>query len=120
MREAKILTAETLPSYLEEHLDKLEDFKSNDEGQLKLTAKAIQGGNVNYAFCVTCENSSKTVFVKQAPEFVAIFGPDGFPLTSERMQKEMDVFDEWKTMLGPDLAQKYLPKIYFFDSEFYQ
>lgn len=31
-----------------------------------------------------------SIFVKQAPEFVAVFGPDGFPLTSKRMQQELD------------------------------
>lgn len=112
---AKILTAETVPKYLEDHLDKL-NLKTNDD-KVRFTATAIQGGNVNYAFCVTCENSTETVFLKQAPEFVAIFGPDGFPLTSERMQKEMDIYEEWNKMLGPELAAKYLPKIHFFDSK---
>jgi 5-methylthioribose kinase len=46
---------------------------------------------------------------------VAIFGPDGFPLTSERMQREMDVYDEWKALLGAELTAKYLPNIYYFD-----
>lgn len=46
---------------------------------------------------------------------MAIFGPDGFPLTSERMEREMDVYAEWKTLLGNDLAAKYLPSIYYFD-----
>jgi 5-methylthioribose kinase len=31
------------------------------------------------------------------------------------MQREMDVYDEWKSLLGDDLASKYLPDIYFFD-----
>lgn len=31
------------------------------------------------------------------------------------MQREMDVYAEWKTLLGPELATKYLPNIYFFD-----
>ncbi|KAL3919766.1 MAG: hypothetical protein SGILL_003591, partial [Bacillariaceae sp.] len=52
-----------------------------------------------------------------APEFVAIFGPDGFPLTSERMQREMDVYQEWKILLGEELSSKYLPEIYYFDKK---
>ena len=36
----------------------------------------------------TDAESGESVFVKQAPEFVAIFGPDGLPLTSARMQQE--------------------------------
>ncbi|CAB9527127.1 Methylthioribose kinase [Seminavis robusta] len=115
--DAKILTVDTVPTYLaSSHSDKLESIFGC--GSPKLTAKAIQGGNVNYAFCVTDEASSKTVFLKQAPEFVAIFGPDGFPLTSARMQQEMDVYAEWKTLLGDELATRYLPKIHFFDKSY--
>lgn len=54
----------------------------------------------------------------QAPEFVAVFGPDGYPLTSERMQREMDVYAEWKALLGDELTSRYLPEIYYFDSTF--
>lgn len=71
----------------------------------------------HFQFCVSNNVNDATVFIKQAPEFVAIFGPDGFPLTSQRMQQEMDVYSEWKTLLGPELSEKYLPEIYFFDSE---
>lgn len=113
---ANILTAETVPAYLQGHADKLQGIFSTKDSKLKLNATAIQGGNVNYAFCVAEQALSRRVFLKQAPEFVAIFGPDGFPLTSERMQQEMDVYDEWKTLLGEELAKKYLPTIHFFDS----
>ena len=123
---SQILTADTVPGYLAQHKDKLEGVIPKDA---TLTAKAIQGGNVNYAFCVTatsCSGSTtgddvtiQTIFVKQAPEFVAIFGPDGFPLTSERMQLELDVYREWQTLLGPVVSQTYLPTIYFFDGAFW-
>ena len=84
-----------------------------------VTVSAIQGGNVNYAFCVRLPGlDNRAIFLKQAPEFVAIFGPDGFPLTSERMQREMDVYSEWKGLLGETLDKKYLPEIYYFDSEY--
>jgi 5-methylthioribose kinase len=74
------------------------------------------GGNVNYAFCITLKDDRK-VFLKQAPEFVAIFGPDGFPLTSERMQREMDVYSEWKGLLSDHSGTaKMLPDIFYFDS----
>lgn len=70
---------------------------------------------MNYAFQVIGP-SGITVFVKQAPEFVAIFGPDGFPLTSERMKKEMDIYEEWKTILAATGNEKrFLPEIYMFD-----
>ena len=111
---AQILTAETIPNYLKDRLDELKVIDTV-EG---IKVDAIQGGNVNYAFCITLGNGN-TVFLKQAPEFVAIFGPDGFPLTSERMQREMDVYSEWKTQLGEDLASKYLPNIHYFDGKCY-
>jgi hypothetical protein len=85
-----------------------------------LTATAILGSNVNSAFCVTWTHTTTTmpstttattIFVKQAPKFVAIFGPHGFPLTSDQMQKEMNVYSEWKKLLGKSLAQQYLPEI---------
>jgi 5-methylthioribose kinase len=96
-------------------LDKLNEIFAENE---TLTATIIQGGNMNYAFCVKGSDSNRTVFLKQAPEFVAIFGPGGFPLTSERMQKEMDVYHEWKTVLGEPKASTYLPTIYFFDESY--
>ena len=111
---ATILSAETVPEYLAERATEIGVFPPD----AKLTAKAILGGNVNYAFCATEESTKKTIFVKQAPEFVAIFGPDGLPLTSDRMKQEIAVFEEWKTLLGPELCAKYLPNIYLFDSKF--
>lgn len=115
MPEGKILTAETVPAYLSERTRELKGVLPVDDPELasKLQVTPILGGNVNYAFCVSYEE--KKIFVKQAPEYVAIFGPDGFPLTSERMQQEMDVYQEWRDMLGEEMAQTYLPEIYFFD-----
>lgn len=112
--EGKILTAESIPKYLEDHLNDLKDV-IDDVKDVKVTP--IMGGNVNYAFLLSFNEGKTTLFLKQAPEFVAIFGPDGFPLTSERMQREMDVYDEWKTLLGDELSKKYFPEIYFFDSK---
>jgi 5-methylthioribose kinase len=110
---ADILTAEKIPAYLSSRLEDLEGVVDSIED---IEVSPIIGGNVNYAFCIKLGNGS-TIFLKQAPEFVAIFGPDGYPLTSERMQREMDVYNEWKTILGDELNKKYLPEIYFFDSE---
>mmetsp|Transcript_30933 Transcript_30933/g.72618 ORF Transcript_30933/g.72618 Transcript_30933/m.72618 type:complete len:427 (+) Transcript_30933:151-1431(+) len=125
---AKILTVETIPAYIQDHLADLKGVIETTEG---MEVTAIVGGNVNYAFCIKV-GDGKSVFLKQAPEFVAIFGPDGFPLTSERMQREMDVYDEWKTMLAQEstssswlgklmgggsttLDKVYLPEIFYFD-----
>lgn len=109
---ATILTAETVPHYLAENAEKIGVFPKDAE----ITAKAILGGNVNYAFCATEESTGRTIFVKQAPEFVAVFGPDGLPLTSKRMKQEIAVFEEWKCLLGEDDCARYLPKIYLFDT----
>ena len=109
-----ILTEETVPGYLTDHASEIGIFPPN----AKITAKSILGGNVNYAFRAVEENEesdSKAIFLKQAPEFVAIFGPGGLPLTSERMVQEIAVYNEWRNILGEET--KYLPKIYHFDSE---
>mmetsp|Transcript_48929 Transcript_48929/g.72728 ORF Transcript_48929/g.72728 Transcript_48929/m.72728 type:complete len:401 (+) Transcript_48929:56-1258(+) len=108
-----LLTEETVPKYLAERAEEIAVFTAD----AKLTAKAIVGGNVNYAFRVDEEGTGKSVFVKQAPEFVAIFGPDGFPLTSARMQQEYDVYNEFRSILGDELGAKYLPTIHLFDKK---
>mmetsp|Transcript_289 Transcript_289/g.712 ORF Transcript_289/g.712 Transcript_289/m.712 type:complete len:408 (+) Transcript_289:215-1438(+) len=123
---AKILTVETVPSYIKDHWSgeggigkavvSTTDVVDAETAIKGIDVSAIQGGNVNYAFRIKLPAlNNKIIFLKQAPEFVAIFGPDGFPLTSERMQREMDVYSEWKTLLGDELASRYLPNIYFFD-----
>jgi len=106
----KLLTPETIPAYLSSRLNDLKGVVDSVDG---LKIQAIQGGNVNYAFCIELNDGNK-IFLKQAPEFVAIFGPDGYPLTSERMQREMDVYNEWKTMLEGS-GSTMLPDIYYFD-----
>ena len=105
-----ILTAETVPKYLADRADRIGVFPAD----AKLSAQAIAGGNVNYAFCVTSE-MGQTVFVKQAPEYVAVFGPDGLPLTSQRMRQEYNVYQEWSRVLGDELSAKYLPRIHYLD-----
>lgn len=121
MVAATILTAETVAAYLKNHLDKLptdllDSTEASSTDPSSWVVSPILGGNVNYAFCVAIGETK--IFVKQAPEFVAVFGPDGFPLTSERMQHEMDVYDEWRTLLGDATASNYLPDIYFFDKQY--
>jgi 5-methylthioribose kinase len=119
---AEILTAETVSEYLKEKWDegigKALGGASADTALEGIDVGAIEGGNVNYAFCIRLPGlDNKAIFLKQAPEFVAIFGPDGYPLTSERMQREMDVYTEYKQFLGETLDKKYLPEIYYFDKK---
>ena len=109
-----ILTADTVPAYLTERSEEIGFFSAG----AKLIASPILGGNVNYAFQVIEEGTDKSIFVKQAPEFVAVFGPDGYPLTSQRMQKEIDVYNEWRDILGETLEKRYLPRVYLFDGKF--
>ena len=108
---ANILTKDTVADYVSKNASKINVFSPSDT----LIAEAIQGGNVNFAFCVR-SSSGKAVFVKQAPEFVAVFGPDGLPLTSSRIQKEVAIINEWTSILGDD-ADTYVPKLYYFDDE---
>lgn len=106
-----LLTVDTVADYVSKHAAQINVFPPD----AVLTAEAIQGGNVNFAFCVR-SSCGKSVFVKQAPEYVAVFGPDGLPLTSTRIQKEVSILGEWKTILGDD-ADKYLAKLHYFDDE---
>lgn len=108
---AEILTKETVTAYVAGHASDIGHFPAD----AALSAEAIQGGNVNFAFCVK-SSCGKSVFVKQAPEYVAVFGPDGLPLTSTRIQKEVAILNEWRVILG-DEADVFLPKLYFFDDE---
>ena len=108
---AYILTQDTVAQYVSNNADKINVFPPS----ASLTAETIQGGNVNFAFCVR-SSDGKAVFVKQAPEYVAVFGPDGLPLTSSRIQKEVAIINEWTSILG-DEADTYVPKLYYFDDE---
>ena len=81
-----LLTVDSVADYVSKHAAQINVFPADAE----LTAEAIQGGNVNFAFCVR-SSCGKSVFVKQAPEYVAVFGPDGLPLTSTRIQKEVSI-----------------------------
>mmetsp|Transcript_76 Transcript_76/g.181 ORF Transcript_76/g.181 Transcript_76/m.181 type:complete len:404 (+) Transcript_76:125-1336(+) len=116
---AQILTTETVPDYLKDNWKDIGTALGSEDAAVALEGAevtAIMGGNVNYAFCIRLPSlENRAIFLKQAPEFVAIFGPDGFPLTSERMQREMDVYSEWKGLLGEKLDKKYLPEIHHFD-----
>mmetsp|Transcript_39653 Transcript_39653/g.71427 ORF Transcript_39653/g.71427 Transcript_39653/m.71427 type:complete len:400 (+) Transcript_39653:156-1355(+) len=107
----KILTKDTVANYVTQHASQINVFPPD----AALTAETIQGGNVNFAFCVR-SSCGKAVFVKQAPEYVAVFGPDGLPLTSTRIQKEVAILKEWTSILGDD-TDKYVPKVYHFDDE---
>eukprot|EP00985_Skeletonema_marinoi_P012995 scaffold6388_cov121-Skeletonema_marinoi.AAC.1 len=59
-----LLTVDSVADYVLKHADQINVFPSD----AVLTAEAIQGGNVNFAFCVR-SSCGKSVFVKQAPEY---------------------------------------------------
>jgi 5-methylthioribose kinase len=106
-----LLTVETVPDFVIQNSDKV-DFIAADA---KLKATEIHGGNLNYAFCVRDE-SGKAVFVKQAPEFIKVFGPEA-KLHKERLKLEVDVYAEWTKVLGKETAARFLPEIYHCDLE---
>merc|ERR1712238_376213 len=132
-----ILTVDSIPNYLRkhwaEHIGPQLQQSDIEEEELMSTSSSlrnygvdyalrglevttIEGGSVNFSFCLKFPAlNNKALFLKQAPEFVAKFGPDGFPLTSDRIQHEFDVYTEWKNILGDTLTKKYLPNIYYFD-----
>merc|ERR1719203_1871410 len=93
-----ILTVSSLPSWLS-------------------SLTPITGGNINYAFLVsTGPPPSPSFFVKQAPSYVAFFGPDaGYPLTPDRLRLEIDAYKEFSSVLGPENASRFLPAVHTFD-----
>jgi hypothetical protein len=67
--EGKILTADTVQKYLEDRWEEVSpaifgDVPVSLEG---VQVTAIQGGNVNYAFCITLSNK-RTIFLKQVSD----------------------------------------------------
>merc|ERR1712086_176677 len=103
-----LLTIETAPGYVTERAEVIGVFPPG----ASLTATEINGGNLNYAFHVT--DGERSVFVKQAPDFIKCFGPAA-QLHKERMELEVRVFRYWAEQLGPELTARFLPKIYLFD-----
>ncbi|CAJ1339133.1 unnamed protein product, partial [Effrenium voratum] len=78
----------------------------------QLQAEEITGGNLNYAFVVR-DDQGRCVFVKQAPDFIKVIGPEA-KLTRQRMRLEVEVFLEWAR--GAEIA-RYLPRIWKFDED---
>lgn len=107
-----LLSVETVVEYTANQLLALGADNPFPRGSI-LTAHEIEGGNVNFAFCVKAE-SGQCVFVKQAPDFVKVFGPD-FKLSRERMVLEVSVYSEWESQLSKDVVANFLPRIYTFD-----
>jgi len=102
-----LLTVETAASYVKENLSGVFAETSS------LSAKEIAGGNLNYAFVVKDDNDV-SVFVKQAPDFIKVFGPEA-KLHKERLELEVKAYKEYESLLGLDLYERHFPKIYFED-----
>ena len=109
--ESLLLTDATVSSYVAERASVIDQISPHSP----LTATPIGGGNLNFAWRVS-DTAGKSVFVKQAPNYVAFLGPGGMPLASSRMLLEVAVFEEWKEILGQAAAARFLPEIYFFDN----
>lgn len=102
--EDTLLTSATVPRFVAERVNLLGP---------ELRAEEISGGNLNFSFRVQ-DASGKSVFVKQAPSFIKVFGP-GEKLHRERMELEVKVYQEWRQLLGAEVYSRYLPEIYHFD-----
>lgn len=110
-----LLTVDTVAQYVSDLGDKVSKAGQRvfPAGAV-LKATEIQGGNLNYAFCVKSAEGP-CVFVKQAPDFVKVLGPDA-KLHKERMALEVRAYKEWESFLGGGAsAAKYLPNVYHFD-----
>lgn len=108
-----LLTVATAPGYVKDKLGVPTGFGTAPfqlDGEL--TAVEITGGNLNYAFRVK-NAAGQSIFVKQAPDFIKVFGPEA-KLAKERMLLEVKAFETWAAVLGTD-APEYFPRIYNFD-----
>ncbi|OLQ09712.1 Methylthioribose kinase [Symbiodinium microadriaticum] len=105
-----LLTVDTVCSYVSAHLAGIPDAPLSAGSTL--TADEVQGGNLNYAFAVR-DASGKGVFVKQAPDYIKVLGPDA-ALTRERMRLEVQVYSEWTRSPG---AAAYFPRVWKFDED---
>jgi 5-methylthioribose kinase len=108
---ADLLTVDTVGAYVRRHIDELDSIFT--AGTELLTAEEITGGNLNFAFRVK-DGFGKSVFVKQAPDFIKVFGPEA-KLHRERMELEVNAYREWESVLGEEATAKFLPKILHFD-----
>lgn len=107
-----LLTSETVIEFAQQQLAPLGP-DSPLATTVSWTAHEIEGGNLNYAFCVR-DNSGGSVFVKQAPDFIKVFGKDA-KLSRERMRLEVSVYKKWELTVGEEVAASFLPRIYAFD-----
>ena len=82
-----------------------------------LTAVEISGGNLNYSFRVSGNDSGQSIFVKQTPGYVKVLGPTA-QLSNERMLLERQAYVEWANALkaAPEAARS-LPELMHFDPE---
>lgn len=106
-----LLTEETVGAFVAKQLAAGEVFHAD----AVLTAEEINGGNLNYAFRVK-DGGGRSVFVKQAPGFVKVFGPDA-ALHRERMDLEILAYKEWQAALGDNVSSHFLPNLFRYDSE---
>eukprot|EP00435_Cladocopium_sp_Y103_P015406 s1106_g3.t1 len=85
-------------------------YLAPDAGSQELHASEVTGGNLNYAFVV--RDDKNAVFVKQAPDYIKVIGPEA-QLTRERMRLEVMVYQEW-VHRGAEIS-RYIPRIWKFD-----
>jgi len=85
----------------------------------------LHGGNMNYSYLVVHTKTNIHLFVKQAPNYVAVLGPNILPLSNQRMDYEYQAYTEWTSLFNKDSSfssspssSKYVPIMYHFDSEY--
>ena len=76
----------------------------------RLESQPIGGGNLNYAWrCGDRDDSSKSVFVKQAPDFIKCLG-EAFKLTNQRAQLEANALKALR-----EIAPDNVPEVFVYD-----
>lgn len=103
-----LLTLDTVCQYVKTQLR--DEASAPLDVSQELHASEVTGGNLNYAFVV--RDDKNAVFVKQAPDYIKVIGPEA-QLTRERMRLEVMVYQEW-VHRGAEIS-RYIPRIWKFD-----
>mmetsp|Transcript_9509 Transcript_9509/g.31055 ORF Transcript_9509/g.31055 Transcript_9509/m.31055 type:complete len:382 (-) Transcript_9509:138-1283(-) len=99
---SRLLTTSTVAGYVE-------GLRMLGSGDDEFVASEISGGNLNYTWRVLRGNRS--VFVKQAPDFIKCLGSD-FSLTRTRLQREVEALRAFHAV-----SKEHSPAIYHFDAD---
>ncbi len=99
------------------------DIFGKGRGVEVISAERLTGGNLNFAFAITVEldigwgtaRTEQMFFLKQAPPYIAIFGPEGVPLTQNRIRVEHAAYCTFAKCLKGTTVERAVPAVRYYD-----